>query len=206
VTAAIALMALAVSVPIGLVAGLAMAAWPRSAGARLLFAAAVAGMSAPPVVVSLALSGLMGIPPGWGGLSHALAPVLALGIAGAVPIAVTSRTLLSSGLAMDHCRTARAKGLTPWLVAARHGLSGVRGPVIGHCGAVASVLLTATATVEIACGVPGLAGIAVQAVLARDAAVASAAALILAAGISIVAIGTDIIQSWADPRPSHVLR
>lgn len=203
ITAGIGLAALAVAVALGLAAGITMATWPRHPGTRLLAAMTLIGMSVPPVVVALASSDLLGVPPGWGNPAQILAPVLALGAAAAVPIAHTARALLLSAMRMDHVRTARAKGLAPWPVTARHALAGVAGPVIAHCGAVASVLLTATATIEAAFGIPGLAGIAVQAVMARDAAVAAASALILAAGTALLAIGMDIVHAWADPRPGR---
>ncbi|NKN39850.1 ABC transporter permease [Agrobacterium sp. a22-2] len=100
----------------------------------------------------------------------------------------------------DWVRTAAAKGLRRSLVVRRHVLKNALGPIITVVGLQLGILLGSTVLVEFVYNWPGLSGLLVSAVEQRDYPTVRAIILTVAAifiGINLV---IDILSSLIDPR------
>lgn len=78
------------------------------------------------------------------------------------------RNLLERSFEMPHIVTARAKGLGPVAVLARHVLPVCAAPLIALLGVSVSIGLGASVAVEALCGIAGIGQLAWQAALGRD--------------------------------------
>src|SRR5438552_15659237 len=107
------LVAIAIGVPLGLVAALARSSWldVASMGAALL------GVSMPSFWLGLLLIFVFSLHLGWlpaaegGGAAHLIMPVVALGLGSAAIIARLTRSSMLEVLRLEYMTTARAKGL-----------------------------------------------------------------------------------------------
>lgn len=90
---------------------------------------------------------------------------------GAFPFAAILRLTRSSmleALRQDYVRTARAKGLTPWKVVARHALRNALTPVVTYTGPVTAGVLTGSLVVETIFAMPGVGRFFVESINNRD--------------------------------------
>lgn len=105
-------------------------------------------------------------PAGW--LIHLALPALALALAPAAEIARQVRGSVISILHRDYVRTAMAKGLPRRLVIGKHVLKNTGVTVATVAGIQVSVLLGGSVVIEQVFGLPGIGGLVLEAVVARD--------------------------------------
>jgi peptide/nickel transport system permease protein len=134
------------------------------------------------------------------GLRHLALPALTLST---VPLAVVlrmTRACVQEVLARDHIRTARAKGLTEWLVLRRHALRSALPPVLTVIGLQLGTLLSGAVLTETIFAWPGVGQLVVDRVLARDYPVVQGVILISALLVVLVNLATDVGYACLTPR------
>ena len=120
-----------------------------------------------------------------------------------IPLALVTRItrseMLSAG-ALDHVRTARAKGLPEWRVVIKHMLRNALIPVVTVIGLQLGLLLSGAVLTETIFALPGLGRLMVTAILSRDYPVVQAGALLTAFVFVLVNLVVDISYAYLDPR------
>lgn len=135
-----------------------------------------------------------------GNLSMTLLPSLALGLPLAAAIARFARSAALEVLYEDYIRTARAKGLTDYLVIWRHVFKNAMLPVVTTTGLALGGLLGGAVSVEKAFAVPGLGSLLVQGLTERDWSMIQNLVLIYGLIYIFVNLIVDISYAFMDPR------
>ena len=202
----LALSAIGLALPIGIVLGTLAALRRNSATDTTIIFVLVAGISIPNFAMASFLVYLfaivLGVLPvaGWGTLEKAVLPVVVLAIAPTAYIARLTRTYMLEVLQQDYIRTARAKGLRERLVIFRHALRNTLVPLLTTVGIIFGVLLSSTFVVEIIFNIPGLGSIAIQSIFARDYPVTMAIVLLFTAFYAGINLVIDLAYGLIDPR------
>ncbi|KQP49851.1 ABC transporter permease [Pseudorhodoferax sp. Leaf274] len=212
--------ALALSVVVGVLVGVAAARRPHGLLDTVLSALATLGYSAPMFWTALMLIVLFGVQLQWlpiGGLrnieaahqglrlwgdylQHLVLPVLTLAIYYVAIYARLARAAMVETLAEDYIRTARAKGAREGRVLFGHALRNAVLPVLTMLGLQSSALLGGSIVVETVFAWPGLGQLSFEAIKSRDIPVLLA--VLLASGVLVV-LGNalvDLLQARLDPR------
>jgi len=133
-------------------------------------------------------------------LRHLLLPAVTLAT---VPLAMLTRItraeMLATG-ALDHVRTARAKGLPGRQVLVRHVLRNALTPVVTVVGLQFGLLLSGAVLTETIFALPGLGRLMVDSILSRDYPVVQTGALFIAALFVLVNLLVDLSYGLLDPR------
>lgn len=133
-------------------------------------------------------------------LYHLTLPALVLALATA---ALTIRSLRSSLLAVltsDHVDTARAKGLSEAAVMWRHVLPNGLISTISVLGVHTSWTIGGTVVIEAVFALPGLGGLFVEAIFARDYPLIQGLTVTFAVLVVLINLLTDLAYAAADPR------
>lgn len=133
-------------------------------------------------------------------LSMVMGPAVAVGIGLAAIIARMTRTTVLEVLREDYVRTARAKGLGPWLTIVRHVLKNALLPVITISGLSLAGLLGGAVAVERAFGFPGLGSALAQGAVERDWMMVQNLTLLFAVVFVFINLAIDLLYAWVDPR------
>ncbi len=136
-------------------------------------------------------------------VSHLVLPAVALAT---VPMAVIARMTRSSVLEVleqDYVRTARAKGLTEWIVVLRHAVRNALIPTLTVLGLQFGYLLGGAIITETIFAWPGLGRWLLLAVYARDFRAVQGGVLLIAAVFVLVNLVVDLLYAVADPRIRH---
>jgi peptide/nickel transport system permease protein len=136
----------------------------------------------------------------WDVLKHLLLPAVALG---SIPLAIVARITRAAVLDVqneDYVRTARAKGLSPFVVDNRHVLRNALLPVSTIIGLQAGLLLSGAVLTETVFAFPGMGTWLVQAINARDFPVLQGGILFLAIVFVLVNLLVDISYAVINPR------
>jgi peptide/nickel transport system permease protein len=205
-TLELAFAALFVSLLIGVPVGIIAATKRGSAQDALVTAAAVAGNSMPVfwlgIVLILTVSvWLQWLPAsGRGGIERLILPSLTLGAYSGSIIARLLRSSLIEVFGREYIRTARAKGLTEWIVIRRHSLKNAALPVVTVIGLQMGQLLSGAIITETVFAYPGMGLLAIQAIRNRDVPVVQA--FVLTAAIVVLAVNllVDLLYVYLDPR------
>lgn len=199
---AAALLALVISLPLGVFAALHRGSWIDSACTMI----AAIGQSAPSFVIGILAILIFAVkldwlpPVGSGGISHLIMPAATLALAPLAALSRLTRTAMLDAMQSDYVRTARAKGLREASVVIRHALRNSLLTVVTMFALQVAVLLGGSIIVEQVFAWPGVGRAAADAVAARDFPVVQAVAVIL----SIIYVGlnlvTDLSYVVIDPR------
>jgi peptide/nickel transport system permease protein len=135
-----------------------------------------------------------------GNLSITLLPAMALGLGLGAATARMARSAALEVLYEDYVRTARAKGLSDYLVIWRHVFKNAMLPVITTSGLALGGLLGGAVSVEKAFGVPGLGTLLVQALTERDWMLIQNLVLIYGVIFAVINLLVDLSYAWFDPR------
>lgn len=137
---------------------------------------------------------------GRGGLEHLLLPALALGLAEAAILARLTRSSLLEVLREDYVTTARAKGLPERAVILRHALRNALAAVVTQVGLIFGFLLAYSAIIEIVFVWPGIGRYVVEAIGQRDYAVIQGFAVFAGTLFLLINLIVDLVYLWLDPR------
>jgi ABC-type microcin C transport system permease subunit YejB len=133
-------------------------------------------------------------------LWHMVLPAATLGLVGAAGTARFQRAAMLEVAQQDFVRTARAKGLPERRVVLRHQLRNALLSFITRFGLTFPFLLTGAVLVETIFAWPGMGRLTVDAILRRDHALVTAAALIASTLVVAGSLIADILLGFADPR------
>lgn len=204
------LVAIAVAIPLGVVAAARAGTWID----RMLMAASVLGFSVPVFVlgygliqvfaVSLDLLPVQGYAPLSGGVTGTLRslalPSVTLGLVYFALIARMTRASMLDVLAEDYIRTARAKGVAPGAVLGHHALRNAAVPVVTTIGMGVALLLGGVVVTETVFNIPGLGRLTVDAILRRDYPVIQGVILLFSTIYVFVNLAVDLAYTAIDPR------
>jgi ABC-type dipeptide/oligopeptide/nickel transport system permease component len=208
-TTASMLIAVAVGVPLGLIAAVRRSTWVD----YLAMATSLSTLSMPVFWLAivaiwlfslqlgwLPVSGRGGPPWQWDGLRHLLLPAATLAT---TSLAITSR-LTRSGmlevLGREYVTTAWAKGLPPLGVVGKHALKNALIPVVTVVGLQYGFLLGGAVVTETIFAWPGVGRLAMTAILQRDYPVVQGCVLLVAVLFVLVNLLVDLLYGWLDPR------
>ncbi|MFS0738136.1 ABC transporter permease subunit [Sphingomonas sp. 1P06PA] len=201
-------LALIVALAIGIGAGLWSAARAGGTVDHAIMAAATLATALPSFVTGPLLALIFALWLGWlpvsgwgdGAPANLVLPVLALALPVVGAIAKLTRAGLATALAQDHVRTARARGLPPIRVLARHALRPALVPVASYLGPAAAGLLTGAVVIETVFALPGLGRYFVQGALNRDYPLVLGVVTLYAGLIILFNLAADLLYGWLDPR------
>ena len=194
---------------LGVTLGVLSGRRPGSAIDRFGLAIAYLGISFPVYWVGLLLILLFAVtlhwlpPSGFGGIRYLALPALALGMRSIAFLARMTRSAMLDALGADYVRTARAKGLTEFVVVARHALRNAMIPIITVLGLDFGAYLTGSILTETIFSWPGLGRYVVNAIARRDLPAIQGSVLFLSAVFVLVNLITDVAYAKADPRVSY---
>ena len=195
-------VAVAVGVPLGLIAALSRNSW-LDVGSMAI---ALLGVSMPSFWLGLLLIFVFSLHLAWfpatggGDLAHLVLPALTLGTIASAIIARLTRSSMLEVLGQDYVRTARAKGLAWWGVVVRHALKNALIPVITIFGLQFGNLLAGAVIVETVFSRPGLGRLIVGGILAKDFPLVQGTVLFIATAYVLINVLVDVAYAVVDPR------
>ncbi|MBE3558052.1 MAG: ABC transporter permease [Ktedonobacteraceae bacterium] len=133
-------------------------------------------------------------------LQHKIVPIIVYGAAGYAYFARLARTTMLEVLRQDYVRTARAKGLKEQVVIYRHALRNAMIPLITVIGLLLGLLVAGSFFIERIFNIHGIASIAVNSIYHLDYPVIQATTVIVAIGVVLGNLVSDILYSIVDPR------
>ena len=196
------MVAVAIGVPLGLLASLSRHSWLDVAS----MVTALLGVSMPSFWLGLLLIFVFSLHLGWfpatGGGSplHLVLPSVTLGSVAAAIIARLTRSSMLEVLGQDYVRTARAKGLGGFSVVVRHALKNALIPIITIFGLQFGNLLAGAVIVETVFSRPGLGRLIVGGILAKDFPLVQGTVLFVATVYVMINVMVDVAYAYADPR------
>jgi peptide/nickel transport system permease protein len=214
VTGELALLALLISLSIGIPAGIIAAVKNGTAIDYATTMAALWGLSIPNfwlgILLILLFSVELGLLPASGFVSPGeslkqnlltlVMPAFVLGNAFAAGMMRHTRSAMLQVLGMDYIRTARAKGLSQLSVVLRHGLRNALIPVVTLAALDFGALLSGAVLTEQVFTIPGFGKLIVDAVFNRDYAVVQGVVLITAFAYILLNLFADIAYVVLNPR------
>ena len=127
-------------------------------------------------------------------------PAVTVGAYTAATIARLLRSLMLEVMQQDYIKTAKAKGVQKTVVIVKHALRNALLPVITILGMQIGVLLGGAVITETIFAWPGVGRLMVQAINTRDIPLVQAGVFVLASGIVVINLLTDVVYSILDPR------
>lgn len=177
------------------------------------------GTSIPPFFLGLGLIYMMGIELKWlptggmktlggtGGISdiilHMILPVTVLGVTIAGKKVRYVRASMLDVLQQEYLRTARAKGLSEFIVTNKHALRNALIPIITVVGAEIPLLLGGSIIIEQVFQWPGIGQLTMEAILSRDYPTLMGLNLVAACIVLSTNLITDLLYAAVDPRISY---
>ncbi|MCW2309631.1 ABC transporter permease [Rhodobium gokarnense] len=214
VTLQLSLQAMIIAIFIGIPAGV-VAAFKRGTPVDYLVSMlGLGGLSIPSFWLGIMLILLFAVSLGWlpsGGyvgffespldnLRYSLMPSLVLGTAAAAIVMRHTRSSMIATLQQDYIRTARAKGLSEYVVVTRHALRNGLIPVVTTATLHLGQLLSGAVLTEQVFGIPGFGKMIVDGVFSRDYAVVQAVVLCAAVMFLLMSLIADIAYVILSPR------
>lgn len=201
------LLALLVGVTMGMLAAFR----PDTLVDRLLSGASMTGIVVPNFVVAPLLTLVFGVwlmwlpVAGWNGgaVRNMILPVVALALPQIAYIARLTRGSALEVLGSPYIRTARAKGLPPRLILARHALRGALLPVVSYLGPATAGIVTGSVVIEMIFGLPGIGRYFIEGAFNRDYTLVLGVVIFYGALIVAANLVVDLVYGALDPRVRH---
>ena len=199
-------LAILVVVVLGIPAGILAARSRGGAWDQAVVAGAVAGQALPTFWVGLMLIYVFAVdfrvlPSfGAGDWRHMVMPVATLSLFSLARVTRLVRSSMLEVLGQDYIRTARAKGLATRRLLFHHALRNSLLPIITLVGLEYGVALGGSVITETIFALPGVGGLAVQAIFNRDFPLIQAVVLFTAAVFVVVNFFVDMCYLTIDPR------
>lgn len=133
-------------------------------------------------------------------LAHLILPAVTAGIVSASVMTRFIRSAMLEVLHANYIQTARAKGLSEYVVINRHALRNAMISIVTIIGLQTTALLSGVVIVEVVFGWPGLGRLALDAVLDRDYPMLQGAVLVIAIMVTLVNVAVDLLYFFLDPR------
>lgn len=202
--------ALAIAVPLGVVAAWKHGGWID----RGLMAFSVLGFSLPVFVTGYVFIWFfalkLGVVPTQGyvrleqglqpWLLHLLLPAFTLSIVFIALIARVTRASVAEALTEDYVRTARAKGISELRVVLRHALANAAVPIVTVIGIGIATMIGGVVVTETVFAIPGLGQLTVDAVLSKDYPVIQGITIFFSLTYVLINLLVDLSYVIFDPR------
>ena len=229
-TVRLATFAMLIASFIGIASGVAAAVWVRRWPDHLVRVLSIFGLSTPIFWFGLMLvlvfaRWLQWLPasgdggarftllflPGWRpergfpwlefrGYVYLLLPAITLGLRPAAFIGRIMRSQMLEVLGHDYIRTARAKGLSEWVVVVRHALSNALIPVVTMIGVDVGALLAGSVITETVFSYRGLGTYTLEGIKNREYTIVMGAVLLTSILFVVANLLVDLVCGWLDPR------
>jgi peptide/nickel transport system permease protein len=134
------------------------------------------------------------------GLWHLVLPAVTLGTIPLAIVAKITRSGMLDVLRSDYIRTARAKGLAPLAVIAKHGLRNALIPILTIVGLQTGLLLGGAVLTEHIFAWPGVGRLAFDAISNRDMPLINGCIILFAGVFVVVNTAVDVLYAVANPR------
>lgn len=214
-TVQLAVMAMLLTLLIGIPAGTITGLWPRSAAGRALQAYLTAGLAIPAFWLGLLLIIVFAVQLGAlpaasdyvpffadpaGALEATILPAAAIAVHASSIVARFLATSLREVMGRDFIRTARAKGVPERDVIRRHALRNASLPTVTVVGLQLGGFLGGTVVIEAVFNYPGLGRLLYTSIGDRDYAVVQGGVLFVVAAFLCLNLLVDVLYAYLDPR------
>ena len=214
VTLSLALLAFAITIPVGVVLGIVAAYYRNTWIDSAVMGVALIGVSVPSfwiaiisvIVFSVELHWLpssgyvplsQGIKPWFLSL---LQPAVILALFQIGYLARMTRSSMLDVLDQDFIRTARAKGLNEWVTVGKHAFRNALMSVVTVSGIILSLLIGGSVVIEQVFALPGIGRLVVQGIMARDYPLIQGTMLLLGFCFVLINVLVDLGYTLVDPR------
>lgn len=136
----------------------------------------------------------------WEGFAYTILPTLALAMSPLADSARFIRTEMVEVLHSDYVELARAKGLSRWEIAFRHGLRNSLIPLMTLLGPLAVALMTGSLVVENIFAIPGIGEQFVKSIMTNDYPTIMAVTILYSFMLVFVILVVDLLYGLVDPR------
>jgi peptide/nickel transport system permease protein len=200
------LAALAITIVVGIGAGMIMALNRGRWGERVLMPLVLAGQAMPAfwtgILLILVFSVTFRLLPSSGdnSASSLILPAITLAALSAATVARVTRGAVLEQLSRDYVRTARSKGAGTWRLIWRHLLRNVSVPVLTVLALETANLLGGSVVTEEIFAWPGIGQLTILSVDNRDFPVVQAIVILAATIYIVINLITDIVYGFIDPR------
>ena len=201
--------AMILAILIGFSAGSLAALRRNTLSDMAVMGAAMTGIAVPNFVVAPIMTLVLGVwlsllpVGGWGGINHAILPIIALALPQIATIARLTRGSMLEVLRADFIRTARAKGLTERATVTGHAMRAAALPVLSYLGPATAGIITGSVVIEQIFGIPGIGRYFVQGALNRDYTLVMGVVIFYAVLIILLNLIVDLLYPLFDPRVRH---
>ncbi|MGG5319090.1 oligopeptide ABC transporter, membrane protein [Enterococcus sp. AZ071] len=167
---------------------------------------AILGRSIPNFVFAVLLQYVFAIKLGWfpiakwDGFIYTILPTVALAMSPLADSARFVRTEMVEVLHSDYVELARAKGLSRWQIAFKHGLRNSLIPLLTLIGPLAVALMTGSLVVENIFAIPGIGEQFVKSITTNDYPTIMAVTILYSFMLVVVIFIVDILYGLVDPR------
>jgi ABC-type dipeptide/oligopeptide/nickel transport system permease component len=196
------LVAVALAIPLGVVAAVWRGTWIDQ-GAMAL---ALAGISVPGFWLGPLLALVFAVELGWlpvsgrGTLAHLVLPAVTLGAALAAILARMTRASVLEELREQYVVAARARGASRIRAVVVHALGNSLIPVVTILGLQLGAVLTGSIITETIFSWPGVGRLLIQSINFRDYPMVQGCILLIAVTYVTMNLVTDVLYGWLDPR------
>jgi peptide/nickel transport system permease protein len=214
VTLSLALLSIAITLPIGIFAGAIAAYYRQTWIDSTVMTLALLGVSAPAFWVAILSIILFSVTLRWfptGGftpfmqdpvlwLRSLVLPATMLSLFQIGFLARMTRSAMLDVLSQDYVRTARAKGLGEWKTVSKHAFRNALILIVTAIGILLSTAIGGSVVIEQVFALPGVGRLVVQGILARDYPLVQGVMLIYGFAFVLINLAVDLIYTFADPR------
>jgi peptide/nickel transport system permease protein len=130
-------------------------------------------------------------------------PAIAIGLGLAASVFRMTRAAVLEVAGRDYVRTAHAKGVRPERVWLRHVLRNALAPIVTVVALNLGTLLGGTVLVEYVFNYPGISGLLIDAVNARDYPIVQGVVLVISILLVLLNLCVDLLYAVLDPRIRH---
>ena len=127
-------------------------------------------------------------------------PVISLSFAFIAFIARQMRSVMLEVIHQDYIRTARAKGLSTWLIIMRHALKNALIPIVTTLGVTLGHLIGGTVLIETVFNIPGMGRMIVESIWRSEFFVMQGSILVIGVIVAVLNLIVDVLYTWLDPR------
>lgn len=215
-TLLIVALAMTVALGLGIPLGMLAASRPDGLRDRMVTSVASLGIAVPSFWLAMILVAWAALDFGWfpatgavplkesvpRALHHAVLPALALAAGGVAEVSRQLRSSLVEILASPPVRTLRAKGLSAGVILWKHGLKNAGVNLLTVATLLFNRMLAATVVVEAVFAIPGMGNLIVNAALTRDLPVVQGVVFVMVLVVITVNLVADLLYTVLDPRIS----
>jgi peptide/nickel transport system permease protein len=214
VTLSLALLAFAITLPVGLLLGVLAACYRGTRIDSLVMGIALLGVSLPSFWIAIVSVIVFSVTLGWVPSSgyvplsespgrwfaSLIQPAAVLALFQIGYLARMTRSAMLDVLHQDYIRTARAKGVSEFQTVFKHGLRNALMTVITASGIIFSLLIGGSVVLEQVFALPGVGRMVVQGIMARDYPLIQGTLLLFGFAFVLVNFLVDMAYTLVDPR------